>query len=325
MLDIIVTHWNEPWETGKKFFDMLGCQRGIDFSQFQVILVHDGGRKFPQHYFWQYPYRVTQYTIPHGGVSAARNYGLDMAKDKWVEFCDFDDMYSGAYSLRMILEHMEKDIDYMWVSFLTEYEKNGELYVKETGENIVFVHGKYFRREWLIENGIRFPEGIHYSEDSGFCAIVNEMALPDRRGRVKTKFPIYIWCVRKDSVSMKPENVRKNMTGFLDRNFYVVEEFIRRGIPHRLMVGRMFADAYWAFHQQAVRLPEEEERFAAEARQYVPDLRKNSAQDMENVMNAARVFFTGMEEENPEPFDTWVDRIMAEKGGDENAVAVQQG
>ena len=42
MLDIIVAHYNEPWKTGEKFFQMLDLQRDIDFSQIKVILVNDG-------------------------------------------------------------------------------------------------------------------------------------------------------------------------------------------------------------------------------------------------------------------------------------------
>ena len=311
MLDIIVTHYDEPWETGKKFFDMLGCQRGADFSQFRVILVHDGTGKFPKEYFEDYPYRVIQHKIPHAGVSAARNYGLDQATDKWVQFCDFDDMYSNAYALRFVLEHMGKDLDYMWTPFMAEYVVGSEIIanVKDT-ENIVFVHGKYYRREWLLENKLRFPEWIHFSEDSAFGAIVNELAKIGRRGKIKTPFPVYIWCVRPDSVSMRKDNEERNLTGFIDRNFYVAEEFIRRGIPHKLMIGRMFADAYWAFHRKGKAFPEEEARFAEEARKYIPDLDDAvSSGSMPELMQAAMTNLPGECDPNAETFTAWISRI----------------
>ena len=40
MLDIIMPHYDEPWETGKKFFYMLDMQRGVDFSQFKSSLAN---------------------------------------------------------------------------------------------------------------------------------------------------------------------------------------------------------------------------------------------------------------------------------------------
>lgn len=311
MLDIIVTHYDEPWEMGRKFFDMLGCQRGISPSDFRVILVHDGSHKFPNDYFRGYPYRVQQYRISHAGVSAARNYGLDMATDKWVQFCDFDDMYTHAYALMSVMEHMGKDLDYLWTPYMSELIRGMDIITKtEEKENVVFIHGKYFRREWLNENGLRFPEWIHFSEDSAFCAMVNELAQPGRRGKIKTSFPVYAWCVRADSVSMRADMEERNLTGLIDRNFYVVEEFIRRGIPHTLMIGRMFADAYWAFHRKGKAFPDEEARFAEEALKYIPDLDDavNSGR-MEELMRAAMSNLPGTADENAETFTAWIQRI----------------
>ena len=312
MLDIIVTHYNEPWRTGRKFFDMLGCQRGIKFSDIHVILVHDGTDAFPDEYFQRYPYTVQQYTIPHGGVSAARNYGLDKATDTWIEFCDFDDMYIHAYALKQILSVMDQDVDYMWMPFYAEYVIDDKLYVKQQDENVVWIHGKYFRRQWLIDNNLRFPEGIHYSEDSAFCAIVNAVVKPDRRGKIHTEFPIYSWTYRPDSISTDPKNIVSNTSGFIDRNFYVVEEMQRRGIPHQLMVGRMFADAYCAFHRDGISLPAEEWWFAINALKYLDDLHKNSTGDMLKVFAAARRTFRDGQLAQSEPFDLWMKRIYGE-------------
>lgn len=312
MLDIVVTHYNEPWTVGQKFFDMLGCQRGINFADIRVILVHDGTKQFPAKFFGNYPYAVVQHTIPHGGVSAARNAGLAMATEKWIQFCDFDDMYTNAYALKQVMSVMDRDADYMWTPFFMEYKRDGELQAKVNGEeNVIFVHGKYFRREWLIENNLRFPEGIHYSEDSAFCAIVNELAKLNRRGKIKTDFPVYTWTYRVDSVSMNPENEVRNLTGFIERNFYVVEEFKRRGIPHTLMVGRMFADAYHAFHRADRKFPEQEAEFIRRARPYLPDLNKVNDENINKVLQAAGIEFRNRKMDYSETFWEWIDEKVA--------------
>ena len=316
MLDIIVTHYNEPWRIGRKFFDMLGCQRGVDFDQFHVYLVHDGTEAFPERFFQRYPYKVDQYTIPHGGVSKARNYGLDHATDTWVQFCDFDDMYTNCYALQGIMKILDRDIDYMWTPFIMETMHNGKLFTKIQEENVVFVHGKYFRRQWLIDNDLRFPEGIHYSEDSAFCAIVNELAKRERRGMIKTGFPAYSWIVRPDSVSMDPKNIERNLLGFIERNFYVVEEFKRRGIPNTLMIGRMFTDAYHAFHRADVKFPDHEAEFSKRARVYLDQLHENSEEDMSRVMYAAGANFSGIKMDYTETFSEWEKRIMGEGNTD---------
>lgn len=104
MLDIIVTHYDEPWETGAKFFQMLDIQRKVDFQQIRVILVNDGEEhSLPSEYFEGRPYRVTQISIPHAGISAARNAGIEKATAEWICFCDFDDMFADVYSLWSVL------------------------------------------------------------------------------------------------------------------------------------------------------------------------------------------------------------------------------
>lgn len=81
VLDIIVPHYKEPLEIVQKFFSMLDIQRGVDFDSFRVILVNDGEENaFPDSYFESLPYPFRQISIPHSGVSAARNAGLDAAQ-----------------------------------------------------------------------------------------------------------------------------------------------------------------------------------------------------------------------------------------------------
>lgn len=309
MLDIIVTHYNEPWSVCRPFFDMLGCQRGISFDDIGVIVVHDGTEPFPEERM-DYPYRIRQYTIPHGGVSMARNYGLDQSRAEWVEFCDIDDCYTHIYALRMVLAHTDLDVDYMWTPFFIEGEAKHEFAVKtKESENIVWVHGKYFRRQFLNDNRIRFPEGIHYSEDSGFCAIVNETAKQGRRGKIKTDFPVYTWTFRRGSVTNDIRNEERNLTGFIDRNTWVVEEFKRRGIDHIGMVGRMFADAYWAFHCTKKHFPEQEIRFAKISEKYMDDFRKCDRGTLDIILEHAAKTFRKEDLDDSEPFMDWVDRL----------------
>ena len=309
MLDIIVTHYKEPWTVCKPFFDMLGCQRGVDFNDFRVLLIHDGTPEFPEEYFKDYPFNVSQYGIKHAGVSAARNHGLNMSDAKWVQFCDCDDTYTGIYALRAVMSHMDIDIDFMWSPFYVEYMPNNDLCVRVQENNIVWIHAKYFRRQWLIDNDLYFPVGIHYSEDSAFCAIANELLQPGRSGKIKADVPIYTWVYREDSVTVDPMNEVRNLTGFIDRNTYVVEEFKRRGIPHTGMVARMFADAYWAFHQVKRKFPDQEKRFTKIAKDYYDDLRMNESNIVYRILNSARGTFSTREMDTSESFWQWVERI----------------
>lgn len=232
-----------------------------------------------------------------------------MSDAKWVAFCDFDDMFTTCYALYQIMQHFDRDVDYMWTMFFIECMGKNGLYFREKEQNVVWVHGKFFRRQWLIDNELFFPESIHYSEDSAFCALVNEIARPNRRGEIKTAFPLYVWTYRADSVSVDQLNKAKNITGFIDRNEYVVQEFKRRGIPYAHMVGRMFADAYWAFHQKNDKYPEEEKRFIEMSRKHLPMFCTVDKFILNDIIKAASSAFKNVEMDTSESFDDWIQRI----------------
>lgn len=74
LLDLIIPHYDETLEQGRKMFEMLRLQRIVDFDDFRVILVHDGeDRRFQENVNLddEYPYQITELTIPHKGVSGA--------------------------------------------------------------------------------------------------------------------------------------------------------------------------------------------------------------------------------------------------------------
>ena len=86
-LDLIVPHYKEPWETCKYLFDSIALQRGIDMDAIKVIVVNDGDCLLDEGNFQNYPYKIEYLVKEHGGVSAARNYGLDHSDADYVMFC----------------------------------------------------------------------------------------------------------------------------------------------------------------------------------------------------------------------------------------------
>lgn len=139
MLDIIMPHYDEPWEEGEKFFTMLDLQRDVDFSQIKVILVNDGPEhRLPDELFSHRPYQVEQICIEHGGVSAARNAGIEHSTAEWLCFCDFDDMFAETYALRSVLNVLPAPkYDILWADFYAENKvRDGKLKIYTRGENM---------------------------------------------------------------------------------------------------------------------------------------------------------------------------------------------
>lgn len=256
MLDIIVTHYRETWETCKPLFDVLALQKGVSPSAFHVIFVHDGGTAFPDDYFHSYPYEVEQLVIPHGGVSAARNAGLLHARAEWVNFCDCDDTYSNIYALRDVMSALGNadGLDFLRTDLIVEDFTGGQNFLTVTPEKqtYVFIHGKYYRRKWLLETGVRFDTEFSFQEDSLFNAQLLAITDFHKIGYIKTTFPPYVWVRRGGSVTNSQANADKATWGHFRRNVRVCE-FFRERLPDTrvsCMVVRSVYDAFFMLNSK---------------------------------------------------------------------------
>lgn len=253
LLDIIVPHYNESWDEVSKLFEILALQRGVDFSSFRVLLVNDGDDHeiLPYIYARKYPYEVVGLTISHGGVSAARNRGLEYSKAEWIMFCDCDDTYTSIFSLKSIMDVLDtKDYDLLWTPFFIETDAKGTVIKREPFNNI-FIHGKVFRRSYLIDHELRFNTDLTYAEDTAFCTVLL-MILPfERVGEIKSGFIPYLWTFRKGSATTNPARAVENAVGLFRKNAYVADKFREYGKDKQgaEMAFRAMCDAYVVRHR----------------------------------------------------------------------------
>lgn len=247
LLDIVITHWTEPWEVGASAFRMLSLQRRVDWGCVHVTVIHDGSDAFPDKYFRDFPFVVDQVCLKHGGISRARNYAIKNSKSEWIKFCDFDDMFAGAYSLSCILNtiYAADNYDMLWFPMIVDVYAGG-LDIKEGSP--VFLHDKVFRTSFLHENNILFNEDLFYSEDFAFLSDLKFVLDPVRIGKIECNFPIYIFIQRTNSVSNRRRNWLKNRIGHFRSLSYVEsmtrkygEEYDANTMVARIMVESMCA------------------------------------------------------------------------------------
>lgn len=248
MLDIIVPHYNEPWEECSKLFEMLAQQREVDFSSFRVLLVNDGDDHdiLPYIYARKYPYEVVGLSIPHGGVSAARNRGLEYSKAEWVMFCDCDDTFTDIYALKCIMDGLKNpDCDLVWTAFYSETSSTG-IVIKRDWFCHLMLHGKVFRRQTLVDIGLRFNERLDYAEDTAFVTMFLMDVPMTKVGEVKCGFVPYVWTFRRGSATSDPKRAKRNAIGLFRKNGFIAEEYRKRGMDDKAygMAYRTMCDAY---------------------------------------------------------------------------------
>lgn len=230
-LDIIVPHYKEPWEVCHYLFDTIATQRGFNFDDLRVLVVNDGDCLLDEEHFNGYPYRIEYLVKEHGGVSAARNYGLDHSDADYVMFCDSDDGFLNNYGLHLAYSAMKEDADFIVSNFVEETvdDKGNEVLVRHDVD-MTFMHGKVYKRQFLVDNDLRFDPAMTIHEDGYFNMIVFVTAT--RKGKQKNiETPFYLWRWNDNSTvrNDKEDFVLKTYESVIQTRIGVCEQLKARG------------------------------------------------------------------------------------------------
>lgn len=304
---------------------MLALQRMVNFDDVGVILVNDGEEnELPKECFDGYPFSICQMSIPKGGVSKARNAGLDVSTADYVMFCDFDDSFSNLYGLYLIFCAMNEDrYDTIWSNF-TEETKDGDgnLVLVSHERDYVFVHGKIHRRQYLLDNNIRFHEKLTIHEDVFLNMLAQSCCEEDRIGSIKT--PYYIWKWNQNSVVRKDradDYILQTYDHLIRQRIALTEEFIKREMGDRVMttVIKTVLDTYYDCQQSTWRVERNKELlhkaenwFAAYLKRYANFYAKADLKMVAAIAKASRdnVLKKGCFHMEAETLVEWLNHIM---------------
>ena len=152
------------------------------YQNFELLLVDDGSKDKSGAVCDEYAKKDNRVRIFHkenGGVSSARNVGLDNACGEWICFVDSDDEMENRYLSKF---HQDSDLEIQGAVTInaTDKVKQGELKYKDEviaircAEDAILrglntaPWAKCFRRSIIDMNDIRFEEDLSYGEDSIF-------------------------------------------------------------------------------------------------------------------------------------------------------------
>lgn len=158
MLSVIIPYYN-TYELTKELLNTLCSQKTDDV---EIILINDGsdaGR------FIGYP--ITIINQANGGVSSARNKGLDIATGNFITFVDSDDMIKSNYISKIINKINMSVFDYCLFSWeaIGRIRREFIIYDEPLTWN-TSVWNCIYKRETIGNN--RFDETLKISEDTDF-------------------------------------------------------------------------------------------------------------------------------------------------------------
>ena len=182
LVSIIVPVYN----TEKYLEQCLDSLVNLKYNNTQIIIVDDGSNDGSGNICDTYATQnknIEVYHIKNGGVSHARNIGLDHVKGKYLFFVDSDDFVKDDFVLKLLIKNNE-DFVYGGFSGFKDGQINGTVKYKkeyfsisELKENLgdiwcrvpfLFVHGCCFKFDIIKNNHIRFDEEISMGEDTRF-------------------------------------------------------------------------------------------------------------------------------------------------------------
>lgn len=153
---------------------------GQTYTAFELLLIDDGSKDSSCTICDEYAAQDARVRVFHkenGGVSSARNLGLDHAQGEWVTFVDSDDYLDKCYLEKFDLCDSKIDLHCChiqcegweeWVSYPFEDKvwENMPAFLSGNLHKLNFPFAKLFKLSIINENNLRFDKDIKYGEDT---------------------------------------------------------------------------------------------------------------------------------------------------------------
>lgn len=322
-LDILIPQYNETEEVIKPLLDSIAIQQNVDLkNDVRVIICNDGSDVLLSDEFLnRYPFDVTYILGQHKGVSAARNRCLDQSTADYVMFCDADDMFYNACGLYILFREMNNGGFDSLVSVFVEEGRHPEtkevVYLNHEMDS-TFVHGKVHRRQFLIDNNIRWNPELTIHEDSYFNILCQKLG----REVKYCQTPFYLWKWRESSVCRHdPKYILKTYNNLLDSSTALVEQFLSRRMKEQAqfyLTGIIY-DAYftmnkkeWIDQENREYRDAVEKRFSVYWKTYKDLFNEVDEKTRMQIVSGirGRMYQEGLLMETV-TFDTWISKIEA--------------
>ena len=178
LLSFIIPLYNGATSIGRCLDSILGI--GMSPNDFEVVVINDGSKDesacVVEKYVEEYP-QIKLFNQPNRGASAARNFGLDVAKGDFIWFVDADDKVLLDMD-PISLIHQYQDAELIVFNYIRQdsskkekiiiFNENKQLTGLEMMKTYnLYLWNKLFRRSTIGE--VRFVDGTVNQEDMFFC------------------------------------------------------------------------------------------------------------------------------------------------------------
>lgn len=198
-----------------------------EYTEFELILVNDGSSDGSGDICEEYAKQDSRVRVIHktnSGVSDSRNQGIEAAQGEYIQFVDADDWITADATKLLVREASQEHCDLVITDFYRvigkrvsrkgSIKESGLLTREELAECMMespadFYYGvlwnKLFRRDIIMEHGIRMDKKISWCEDFLFNL---EYILYIRNASV-LQVPVYYYLKTEGSLVSQSSNLSK--------------------------------------------------------------------------------------------------------------------
>lgn len=215
-------------ETIKRTLSSIAIQSLADYSVYMMVDGEEEGSYEYLHNIFDTMMELNIYYLSKNvGPGVARQHGIDISNEPFISFIDADDTYLSALALYHQRKHFTDNIALVSCDFLEEKE-NHEIKLREN--DMVWMHGKMYRRSFLEKYGIAFNE-TRANEDVGFNTQCQCFA-NEHEQIFLAKDTTYLWMWRGDS-TVRTDNqsyaFNESIEGYVKNKIYAFERVIAQG------------------------------------------------------------------------------------------------
>jgi len=206
-----------PIYNSERYLDnLISCINAQTYTDYEVIFINDGSTDNSREILQKYCDNSDNKILvnkENGGVSSARNLGLQMAKGELIAFWDADDDISPHFLQEMILNFEQDKLlfcgfnyrkDDLFAIKLFNGEQKVELdknSIKALQDTWLFnvLWNKIFEKDIILKNHIVFDEEVAFGEDTLFVT----KYLNYVKNIVVINKPLYTYYTRSSNASSK--------------------------------------------------------------------------------------------------------------------------
>ena len=198
-------------------------------NDIEIIIVNDGSIDNSEHiilkYKEKYPSKIVYLKKENGGLSDARNFGMPYAKGDYIAFLDSDDYVELDTYEKLYNRAIQTDADMVECDFYWEYSDKK---IHDTSANYkdesdmyanarVVAWNKLYKKDLIINSGIKFPKGLRYEDLEFFYKI-----LPQLKKIELINEPLIHYVQRDDSITYVQNEKTADIFAILDNiiNYY---------------------------------------------------------------------------------------------------------